>query len=87
LTAKSETQELQQAADIHNEENPVATTPPDEEQIKLKVADDKKRADQYGKDLNKARDEIKNAQEEMKNIDTEVTNFHQKMAKSMHSLL
>lgn len=53
----------------------------------MKVADDRKRADKYSKDLNKARDEITKAQEEMKSIDTEVTNFHQKMAKSMHALL
>jgi hypothetical protein len=48
---------------------------------------DKKRAEEYEKDLNKARDEIQVAQLEMKNIDSEVGNFHQKMAKSMHSLL
>lgn len=30
---------------------------------------------------------MKTAQEEMKNIDAEVTNFHQKMAKAMHTLL
>jgi hypothetical protein len=42
---------------------------------------------QYEQDLNKARDEIQKAQQEMKNIDSEVGNFHQKMAKSMHSLL
>ena len=37
--------------------------------------------------MNRARDEIQKAQIEMKNIDSEVTDFHQKMAKSMHSLL
>lgn len=47
----------------------------------------KGRAQQYEEDLNKARDEIQKAQIEMKNIDSEVTDFHQKMAKSMHSLL
>jgi hypothetical protein len=31
--------------------------------------------------------EIQKAQVEMKNIDSEVADFHQKMAKSMHSLL
>lgn len=47
----------------------------------------KKRATQYEKDLNKARDEILTAQKEMKNIDSEVADFHEKMARSMHSLL
>jgi len=37
--------------------------------------------------LNKAREQIQKAQDDMKNIDGEVQNFHQKMAKSMHSLL
>jgi hypothetical protein len=37
---------------------------------------DKKRAEEYEKDLNKARDEIQVAQQEMKNIDGEVSNFH-----------
>jgi chromosome segregation ATPase len=55
--------------------------------VRLRVADDQKRADKYARDLNKARDEITKAQEEMKSIDTEVTNFHQKMARSMHALL
>lgn len=61
------------------------------EQKPVKTKEDlqkmKKRATQYEKDLNKARDEILTAQKEMKNIDAEVSDFHQKMARSMHSLL
>ena len=51
------------------------------------IAKDKQRAQQYEADLNKARDEIQVAQKTMQSIDTQVADFHQKMAKSMHSLL
>ena len=37
--------------------------------------------------MNKARDEIQIAQKTMQGIDAQVADFHEKMAKSMHSLL
>lgn len=62
---------------------------PEPKPVKTKedLAKLKKRATAYEKDLNRARDEILTAQKEMKNIDAEVGDFHQKMARSMHSLL
>lgn len=80
-THKKEKSTLQESEEIHRH-TPKAI----KKQLKI-LNQGKGRAQQYEEDLNKARDEIQRAQIEMKNIDSEVTDFHQKMAKSMHSLL
>lgn len=80
-THKKEESILQESEEIHRH-TPKAI----KKQLKI-LSNNKGRAQQYEEDLNRARDEIQKAQIEMKNIDSEVTDFHQKMAKSMHSLL
>lgn len=58
------------------QDDDTSVTKDEDKKLQHRIFLDKKRAEEYEKDLNKARDEIQVAQQEMKNIDGEVSNFH-----------